>query len=106
MQSLQQTYPEAWRQFWKLRILHWISLASWLPAIITEVSFAIKITSPLGILLALLPTVFVCYTYSELSAFSCPRCRKPYFWGPAAWPIFLQGACRNCALSKYADDQV
>jgi len=102
-ESLQETYPKAWRQFWKLRILLWLSWALWIPAIIGNAFLSIKIRSFWGAVLTLLPACFTLFTYSELRSFSCPRCHKQFLVGVAIWPIFLQNACFNCGLPKYAN---
>ena len=105
-ESLQETYPEAWREFWKWRTLHWISWAVWIPAILLSVWTSLDIRSWLGLSLMLLLVCFLSLTYGGLRGFICPRCHKRFLVGPTVWPIFFQSSCFHCRLPKYADDQV
>jgi hypothetical protein len=68
-ESLQETYPEAWREFWKWRTLHWISWAVWIPAILLSLWTSLDIRSWLGLSLMLLLICFLSLTYGGLRGF-------------------------------------
>jgi hypothetical protein len=105
-ESLQETYPCAWRKFWKLRVLHWLSWAVLILWIVIGVRVSLDIRSWLGLLFAFLVVCFLSFTYGMLAGFICPRCHKQFLVGPLVWPIPFQSSCFHCGLPKYADEQV
>jgi hypothetical protein len=107
-QSLQTTFPEAWRDFWKKRLLYWLSVVLFiLGSIAVFRVWPAPGRSWAGLLaIAVLISAWA-YARGELRGFVCPRCHKSFFFPPRiAWPIFLQGGCAHCGLPKYKSDQV
>jgi hypothetical protein len=100
-QSLQETFPEAWRKFWKKRALCWLSTAFFIFGI-----FAVFRVWPIParswIALVLVGVLFSVWGYAlgEFMNFVCPRCHK-FFFIPRFWPGFLQSSCAHCGLAKY-----
>src|SRR5437016_13988163 len=101
-ESLQETYPEAWREFWKWRTLHWISWAVWIPAILLSVWTSLDIRSWLCLSLMLLLGCFLSLTCGGLRGFSCPRWPKRFLVGPAVGPVLLPRWWFHCGLWRCA----
>jgi len=102
-QSLESSFPEAWREFWKRRILCWLSWLTACALVIFSAAKSLSFHSWPVLAGALAAVLLVGYTRSEMIRFNCPRCHKQFFW--LSYPIFLQSACRHCALPKYEADQ-
>ena len=100
-QSLQRTFPEAWRDFSRKRLLYWLSVACLFLGVIAVC--AVRPISalfwPRLIVIAVLLSVSA-YAYGELFSFACPRCHKAFL---LFWPIYLRSGCAHCGLPKRED---
>jgi hypothetical protein len=101
MQSLESTYPKAWRDLWRKRVMHWTSWLAWAVFVLVAHRLSLDLHSWVFMSVAGVLAIFTSFTYVGLQAFACPRCHQRFFFIVASLPLFLQNKCFHCGLSKY-----